>query len=160
MMQESRKRDLGELREATLDMRRVTRVVKGGKRFRFRATIVVGNGRGSVGVGVAKGADVAQAVAKAKERAKKALITIVMSGKTIPHEAEAKYSAARVFLKPAKEGSGIKAGGAPRIVLSLAGIENVTAKCVGRTANKLTNAMATIHALKMLRHEKHTYATE
>ncbi len=132
-------------------MRRVTRVVKGGKRFRFRATVVIGDGKNRVGVGIAKGADVAQAIAKAKENAKKKLITVKTHGKTIPHEIDAKYSAAHVLLKPAKEGSGIKAGGAPRVVATLAGIENITAKCLGRTTNKLTNALATIEALKKLR---------
>lgn len=147
---EYKKREVSEFKDKVLDMRRVVRVVKGGKRFRFRATVVIGNERNKVGVGIAKGADVAQAIAKAKERAKKNLLTIHVENKTIPHEIEAKYSAARVFLKPAREGSGIRAGGAPRVVLALAGIENITAKCVGKTTNKLTNAMATIEALKML----------
>ena len=141
-----------EFNEKVLDLRRVTRVVAGGKRFRFRATVVIGDEKGRVGVGVAKGLDVAQAVAKAKVDGKKKVITIqIKNGHTIPHEVMAKYSAANVLLKPAASGHGLKAGGAVRSVLSLAGIKDATAKCLGRTPNKLTNALATIEALKKLK---------
>lgn len=140
-----------EFKERVLDMRRVTRVVAGGKRFRFRCTIVLGDERGRVGVGVAKGLDVQQAVAKAKSAAKKNMIEVrLKDNRTIPHEVAAKYSAARVLLKPASAGHGLRAGGAVRFVLSFAGVKDATAKCLGRTPNKLTNAMATIEALKML----------
>lgn len=141
-------------KEKVLDLRRVTRVVAGGKRFRFRVTIVIGNGMGRVGVGVAKGLDVAQAIAKAKVDAHKNLLNINLNKTTIPHEVEAKFSAAKIRIKPAKEGHGLKAGGASRIVLSLAGIKDATAKTLGRTPNKLTNAMATIEALKQIRSKK------
>lgn len=144
-------RKKSEYKEKVLDMRRVTRVVAGGKRFRFRATVIIGDERGKVGVGVAKGLDVAQAIDKAKTDAKKHLIIVPLNKRTIPHEEEAKFSAARVIIKPAREGHGLKAGGAVRQVLLLAGVRDATAKCLGGTKNKLTNAMATIEALKKLK---------
>lgn len=141
-----------EFQEKVLDLRRVTRVVAGGKRFRFRVTVVLGDMKGRVGIGIAKGLDVAQAVNKAKNDAKKNIILIhLKDGRTIPHEVMAKYSAAKVLLKPAAVGHGLKAGGAVRSVLSLAGVKDATAKCLGRTPNKLTNAMATLEALRGLR---------
>jgi len=141
-----------EFKERVLDLRRVTRVVAGGKRFRFRATVVVGDERGRVGVGVAKGLDVASSVAKARSEGKKDLVTLKLKdGRTIPHEVLAKYSAAQVLIKPAVAGHGLKAGGAVRSVLALAGIKDATAKCLGRTPNKLTNALATIKALRQLK---------
>ncbi len=146
------KRPVSEFKEKVLDLRRVTRVVAGGKRFRFRTTVVIGDEKGRVGVGVAKGLDVQSSIAKAKVEAKKDLLTIALKdGRTIPHEVSAKYSAARVIIKPAAEGNGLRAGGAVRSVLSLAGIKDASAKCLGRTPNKLTNAMATIEALKKLK---------
>ncbi len=152
MMELKRK---SEYKEKVLDLRRVTRVVAGGKRFSFRATVVIGDEKGKVGVGVAKGADVAQSVDKAKTNAKKRLITTHLKNKTITHEVEAKYSAARVLIRPAKSGHGLKAGGAVRTVLLLAGVRDASAKCLGGTKNKLTNALATIEALKKLKSEKH-----
>lgn len=144
------KRD--DFNEKVLDMRRVTRVVAGGKRFRFRATIVIGDEKGQVGIGVAKGLDVQQAVAKGKTAAKKNMIRVgLKDNRTIAHEVYAKYSAAKVLLKPASPGRGLRAGGAVRSVLALAGIKDATAKCLGRTPNKLTNAMATLEALKKLK---------
>jgi len=141
-------------KEKVLDLRRVTRVVAGGKRFRFRATVVVGDEKGRVGVGIAKGLDVAQAVSKAKLHAQKNIIILQLKGRTIPHEVEAKFSAAKIRIKPAVLGHGLIAGGAARTVLFLAGIKDVTAKTLGRTPNKLTNALATIEALKKLK-QKH-----
>jgi len=141
-----------EFKEKVLDMRRVTRVVAGGKRFRFRCTLVLGDEKGRVGIGVAKGLDVQQAIAKAKADAKKNMIIInLKDGRTINHEVIAKYSAANVLIKPASKGHGLRAGGAVRFVLSFAGIKDATAKCLGRTPNKLTNAMATIEALKKMK---------
>lgn len=139
------------LKEQVLDLRRVTRVVAGGKRFRFRVTIVVGDGAGTVGVGIAKGSDVQQSISKAKADAKKHLINVPLMETTIPYDVEAKFSAARVLIRPAPKGNGLKAGGAARVVLVLAGVKDATAKCLGRTKNKLTNALATIEALKKLR---------
>jgi len=141
-----------EFVDKLLDLRRVSRVVAGGKRFRFRATVVIGDMKGRVGVGVAKGLNVASAVSKAKSSAKKKLIVIELKhNSTIPHEVSAKYSAAKVIIKPASPGHGLKAGGAVRSVLELAGVKDATAKCLGRTPNKLTNAMATVEALKKLK---------
>lgn len=140
-----------ELKEKTLDLRRVTRVVKGGKRFSFRCTLIVGNERGTVGVGIAKGSDVAQAIEKARHDAQKHLFIVPLHQTTVAHEIQAKFSAARVLIKPAKKGSGLKAGGAVRSVLLMAGISDASAKCLGRTKNKLTNALATLEALKQLK---------
>lgn len=140
-----------EFKDQVVDLRRVTRVTKGGKRMRFRATIVIGNGKGKVGVGIAKGADVMEAISKAKFQAKKNIINVKLKGKTIPHKVESKFGSAVVMIKPAVSGHGLMAGGAPRVVLSMAGIADVTAKCISRTSNKLTNAIATIEALKQLK---------
>jgi len=142
-----------EYKERVLDLRRVTRVVAGGKRFRFRATVVIGDEKGKVGVGIAKGIDVAQAVDKAKIAAKKGIIIVSLKDRTIPHEVEAKFSAAHVIIKPARHGHGLKAGGSVRQVLLLVGVRDATAKCLGGTKNKLTNAMAAIEALKKIKSE-------
>ena len=133
-----------------LEVRRVTRVVAGGKRLSFRVVMVVGDKRGSVGVGVAKGKDVQRATEKALHQAKKKIVTVPVVNDTIPHEVFAKHSSAKIILKPAKKGKGLVAGGAARAVLSFAGIRNVTAKLLGRTPNKLSNAMATLKALQQL----------
>ena len=140
-----------EFKEKTLDLRRVTRVVAGGKRFRFRATVILGDERGRVGVGVAKGLDAAQSVEKAKIDARKKMIRVPLKDRTIPHEVSSKFSAARVLIRPAPKGHGLKAGGAVRAVLLLGGVRDATAKCLGGTKNKLTNALATVEALKMLK---------
>ncbi|MFA6354226.1 MAG: 30S ribosomal protein S5 [Candidatus Paceibacterota bacterium] len=141
-----------EFKEKVLDLRRVTRVVAGGKRFRFRATVAIGDEKGRVGVGVAKGLDVQSAVGKARLKARKDMLFVELKdGRTIPHSVEAKYSAARVLVRPSGEGRGLKAGGAVRFILNLAGVKDASAKCLGRTPNKLTNAMATIMALKKLK---------
>ncbi len=139
-----------EFKEKVLDLRRVTRVVAGGKRFRFRATLVIGDEKGRVGVGIGKGLDVQAAIGKAKADAKKHVIKLVLKERTLLHEVEAKFSAAHVKIKPAVNGHGLKAGGAVRVVLALAGVKDATAKCLGRTPNKLTNALATMEALKQL----------
>jgi small subunit ribosomal protein S5 len=162
MNQHFTKKPKSEFKEKVLDLRRVTRVVAGGKRFRFRVTIALGDEKGRVGVGIAKGLDVQGAIGKAKVDARKNMITLnLKDGRTIPHEVEAKYSAAKVLIKPAAEGRGLKAGGAVRFVLSLAGVKDASAKCLGRTPNKLTNAMATIEALKTIKiNRKITAPTE
>ena len=143
-----------EFKDRVLEIRRVTRVIAGGKRFRFRSTIVVGDMKGRIGVGMGKSIDLQQAIQKARHNAKKNVVKIVLHGGTIPHEVLAKFSAAKVILKPAREGHGLMAGGAVRIVLKLAGVRDATAKCLGTTTNKLTTAMATVEALKILRPEK------
>jgi len=147
-----------EYTEKVLDLRRVTRVVAGGKRFRFRATIVIGNERGKVGVGVSKGLDVQDAIRKARVDAEKHMLEVPIVGRTIPHEVNAKYSAAKVIIKPATEGRGLRAGGAVRVVLLLAGVKDATAKCIGRTPNKLTNALAAIEALSSFKKEAYASA--
>jgi len=112
----------------------------------------LGDGKGKIGIGVAKGLDVQSSIGKARVAARKEMTVIrIKDGRTIPHEVEAKYSAARVLIKPAREGHGLKAGGAVRFILNLAGIKDASAKILGRTSNKLTNAMAAIEALKQLK---------
>ena len=147
----SREKPRDSFKEKVLDLRRVTRVVAGGKRFRFRTTLIIGDEKGTVGVGLGKGVDVQASIEKAKIDARKNLLKINVKGRTIAHEVEAKFSAAYVKIKPADEGHGLKAGGAVRVVLALAGVKDATAKCLGRTPNKLTNALATIEALKKLK---------
>ncbi|MFH1582581.1 MAG: 30S ribosomal protein S5 [bacterium] len=134
-----------------LDLARVARVSKGGRHFRFRAVMVVGDKAGKVGVGVAKGVDVAQAVEKSTRLAKKHLITVNIVEETIPHETEAKFGASRVLLKPQRKGRGLVAGGVVRVICTLAGIRNISSKIISKTKNKLNNAHATIEALKKLR---------
>jgi len=147
-------REKQEFKEKVIDLRRVTRVMAGGKRFRFRTTIIIGDEKGRVGVGTGKGGDVVQSIGKAKNDAKKKLMKVAIVKGTIPHEVMAKFSAAKVLIKPAKKGNGLVAGGSVRTVLALAGIKDVTAKCLGKTGNKLTNALATIEALKKMKPKK------
>lgn len=132
-------------------MARVTRVVAGGRRFSFRATVGLGNKKGKIGVGIGKGLDVSQAVDKAVADAKKNMIIVALKEGTIPHEVGAKYGAAKVFLKPAPKGSGLVAGGAVRVICDLAGIENISAKIISKSTNKLNNAQATLDALRKLK---------
>lgn len=145
-------REKSEFDQKVLDVRRTTRVVAGGRRFSFRATVVIGNRNGTVGVGTGKGADVATAVEKAASHAKKNIIHVSLNpSRTILAMSQGKVSAARVLLKPAKEGTGLTAGGPVRIIADLAGIRNLSAKILGRTPNKLNNALATIAALRKLK---------
>lgn len=134
-----------------LDLARVTRVSAGGKRLRFRAVVVSGDRKSKVGVGVAKGKDVAQAIEKATRLSKRALFEVPLIEGTIPYPVEAKYGPAFVLLKPQKKGRGLVAGGAVRVICTLAGIKNISSKIVGRTRNKLNNAGATMKALKKLK---------
>lgn len=138
-----------EFDQKLLDLARVTRVVKGGRRFRFRATLVVGNKKGKVGVGVGKGSDVSEAIKKAFEDGKKHLITVSMKNTTISHDLRCKLGSAKVLLKPAMPGRGIIAGGAVRTVVEFSGIRDIVAKSLG-TSNKLNVARATIEALSLL----------
>ncbi|MFA6296618.1 MAG: 30S ribosomal protein S5 [Patescibacteria group bacterium] len=143
-------RDKNEFDQQLVDIARVTRIVAGGRRFRFRATIVMGNKKGMVGMGMGKGGDVSTAIGKAVAIAKKNMIKVSIVDNTIPHEVWVKYCGAKVFLKPAKAGTGVIAGGAVRTVMDLAGIRNITAKQYGSN-NTPNNAMATLIALKGLR---------
>ncbi len=138
-----------EFEEIVINIDRVARVVKGGRRFRFKALVVVGNGKGKVGVGVSKGQDVQTAVAKATDVAKKHLITVPIERETIPHDVEVKVSGAQVLIKPAAPGTGIIAGGVVRQVIGVTGIRNMLSKSLGST-NKVNIAYATIEALQSL----------
>ena len=139
-----------EFENKVVEIKRVTRVVAGGKRMRFRALVVIGDKNGRVGIGLKKGADVAEAVSKATAQARKTLKKIPIVGGTIPYAVKQKYKAALVFLKPAKPGSGITAGGPVRAVLTLVGIKNISSKMLG-ASNKVSNVRATFEALKSLK---------
>lgn len=147
------KKEKPEYDQKLLDLARVTRVVKGGRRFRFRATLVIGNRKGKVGVGVGKGADVTDAIKKAFDDGKKNMISVDVNKNTIAHDIFIKSGSAKIMLKPAKEGRGIVAGGAVRAVIDLVGIKDIVSKSLG-TANKLNVARATISALKTFKDSK------
>jgi small subunit ribosomal protein S5 len=138
-----------QFEELVINIDRVSRVVKGGRRFRFKALVVVGDRKSKVGVGVAKGADVQAAIAKATDVAKKNMITIPVANDTIPHDAEVKVSGAQVLIKPAAPGTGIIAGGVVRSIIGVTGIRNMLSKSLGST-NKVNIAYATVEALRTL----------
>jgi len=138
-----------QFEELVINVDRVARVVKGGRRFRFKALVVVGDRKNKVGVGVAKGADVQTAISKATEVAKKGMVVIPLQGDTIPHEVEVKVSGAHVLIKPAAPGTGIIAGGVVRQIMGVTGVRNLLSKSLGST-NKVNIAYATIDALKSL----------
>ncbi len=140
-----RQREPSEFAEATLSVDRVTRVVKGGRRMRFRAIVVVGNRKGKVGLGTGKAAEVQAAVRKATSAAKRAMIRIPIVNGTIPHQIERKFKAARIRVMPALPGTGIIAGGALRVILDHAGVKNALSKRFG-SRNKLVNAQAAMLA--------------
>lgn len=137
--------------ERVVHIDRVARVVKGGRRFRFRALVVVGDHKGKVGIGIAKGADVTAAVSKAVEVAKKHFVDVHIVNGTIPHEAEVKVGGAKILVKPAALGTGLIAGGVVRTVLEVAGISNVLSKSLG-SSNKINTAYATLAALQTIEH--------
>ena len=144
------RREKPEFDQKLLDLARVTRVVKGGRRFRFRATLVIGNRKGKVGVGVAKGSDVSDAIQKAFNDAKKNMISVQLDGSTITHDVSAKLGSAKVLLKPASEGQGVIAGGAVRAVVDLLGVKDIVSKSLG-ASNKLNVARVTVKALEQLK---------
>jgi len=144
-----RERIRDEFEARLVDLARVTRVTEGGKQMSFRACVVVGDRKGKLGEATKKGADVSIAIDKATRAAKKNLIEIVLKDGTIPYQIKEKCSAAKIILKPAPKGTGIKAGGSMRVVLELAGVENVISKMLG-SRNKISNVRATINALKKL----------
>jgi len=139
-----------ELEEKLMTVDRVTKVVKGGRRLRFRALMVVGDGNGHVGVGLAKATGVPEAIRKASAMGRRELIDVLVVNETIPHEALAKYGASLVLLKPAAAGRGMIASNTVRTVLQLAGIKNVISKSLG-SQNRINVARATILALTSLR---------
>jgi small subunit ribosomal protein S5 len=144
-------RERSEFDSVTIDVRRVARVMAGGRRFNFSIAIVLGDRNGRVGVGLGKGADTALAIDKATRDAKKHMISVARTGAgSIPHGARAKYAASEVELKPSR-GRGLVAGSAVRIVLAAAGVTDVVSKIHSRSKNKLTIARATVEALKQLR---------
>ncbi|MBI2426635.1 MAG: 30S ribosomal protein S5 [Candidatus Kerfeldbacteria bacterium] len=147
-------REQSEYDQKIIDIARVTRVMAGGKRMRFRACVVIGNRKGRVGVGLAKGADVSMAIQKAVAKAEKALITVQTVNETIPHTVEVKYGAAQILLKPASKGTGVISGGPSRAVLELAGVKNVVTKMKG-SKNKVNNVLATLEALSSMRTNQH-----
>lgn len=143
-------RERSEFEQATIDVRRVARVMAGGRRFSFSVTIVIGDKKGRVGVGIGKGADTALAIDKAVRDAKKHLIHVPLTeDRSIPHNVEVKYASSIVSIFPSP-GRGLVAGSAMRTVLEYAGVTNVVAKILTRTKNKLTIARATVEALKSL----------
>lgn len=145
-----REREESEWQEKVVQIRRVTKVVKGGKKMSFRATVVVGNGKGQVGVGVGKAAEVITAIQKAVTDAKKGMLTVTMLETTIPHTITGEAGSSAVLIKPASKGTGVIAGGSVRTVLELAGIKDVLSKALGGNS-PLNNARATLDALSQLR---------
>ncbi len=140
-----------QMEERIIQVDRVSRTQKGGRRIRFRALVIVGDKQGNVGMGIGKANEITSAVAKATYRAKKSTITVPIVRQTIPHEIRAKFDTATILLKPAGIGTSIIAGSSVRPILELAGVQNVVAKCLTRTTNKVNNAYATMEALRLLK---------
>lgn len=144
------KEEVVELDERIVDIVRVAKVIKGGRRFGFRVVVVAGDNKGRFGVGVGKSRTVPDALRKATEHARRSMSEIALLGSTIPHEVIAEYAGAKVLLKPASRGTGVVAGGAMRAVVEAAGVKDVLAKSLG-SSNALNVVMATAKALHMLR---------
>jgi small subunit ribosomal protein S5 len=145
-----------EFEQKMVDLRRVARVIAGGRRFSFRATVIIGDQKGRVGIGIGKGTDTALAIGKAARKARKNLISVPLTkdARSIPFEVEAKYGAGHVRMRPQRSGSGLVAGGVVRTILNLAGVQNTSAKILSHTKNKINNARAVMEALKKLRTAK------
>ncbi len=140
-----------ELQERVVAINRVSKVVKGGKRFRFAVLVVVGDGANQVGTGIGKAKEIAEAVRKGIEKAKKNLVSVKHDGDTIPHPVVGEFGAARVLLKPSPAGTGVIAGGVVRAIMELGGVKDVVTKVTGRTSNAINVAHATLEAIKITR---------
>ncbi len=145
--------DNNEFQERVVAINRVSKVVKGGKRFRFAVLVVVGDGATKVGTGIGKAKEIAEAVRKGIEKAKKNMVSVKHDGDTIPHPVVGEFGAARVLLKPSPAGTGVIAGGVVRAIMELGGIKDVVTKVTGRTANAINIAHATLEAIKITRTE-------
>ena len=144
------RKDQKEYEDQVIAINRVTKVVKGGRRFRFAALVVVGDRNGHVGIGTGKANEVPDAIRKAKDDAVKNIIEVPVINDTIPHEVTGIYGAGEVFMRPASEGTGVIAGGATRAVLELAGVQDILTKCIG-SRTKINVVRATMAGLKQLR---------
>lgn len=145
-----RMEQVSEFKEKLVAVNRVTKVVKGGRNFRFSALVVVGDENGRVGAGMGKAAEISEAIRKGTEDAKKHLVSVPLLDTSIPHEVIGRFGTSKVVLLPAPEGTGVIAGGAARAVLELAGVKNIRTKSYG-SSNKINTVKATIEGLKMLR---------
>ncbi len=139
-----------EFKEKLVAINRVTKVVKGGRNFRFAALVVVGDEKGRVGAGIGKAAEISEAIRKGVDKAKKSLITVPITGTSIPHDSIGRFGTGKVVLIPAPEGTGVIAGGAARAVLELAGVRDIRTKSYG-TSNRINMVKATLEGLKQLR---------
>ena len=148
--EEFQPKERDELQRKLVCVNRVTKVVKGGRNMRFAACVVVGDGKGNVGMGMGKAGEVPEAIEKAVSRAKRSMISVPLSGTTIPHEIRGKFGRGDVLMMPAPEGTGVIAGGSVRAVVELAGIKNITTKSYG-SSNPINCVKATIEGLKLLR---------
>ncbi len=145
-----RMEQVSEFKEKLVAINRVTKVVKGGRNFRFAALVVVGDEKGRVGAGIGKAAEISEAIRKGVDKAKKSLITVPLKGTSIPHDTIGRFGTGKVVLLPAPEGTGVIAGGAARAVLELAGVRDIRTKSYG-TSNRINMVRATLEGLKQIR---------